>query len=276
MLLLAASALLMSLDQNTSWLVPVRAAIGTALNPLEMIGRTPYLAVDAVADAFVERAALHDRVATLERDNLELHAALLRTEAIARENDRLRALFNSQAPLEQETLIAELIGLADEPKEVILDKGARHGVRNDQPVIDSNGLFGQVVATTAFTSRVRLLTDPSHAVPVYVLRNGVRAFAVGDGRGNLTLKAAAATLDVRVGDALHCSGLGGRFPFGYPVGVVTAATRNAAEPFLRTTIRPSAALDRSRHLLILTSTPADAEDAAADSPPETDTAGGAP
>ena len=251
LLLVAASGALMILDQKTVWLVQVRAVIGTALNPLDLLARTPYTAADWAADTFVERAALHDRVADLERENLELHAALLRADALARENDRLRALFNSQAPLQHETLIAELIGLSEEPKEVILDKGARHGVRNDQPVIDSNGLFGQIVETTAFTSRVRLVNDPSHAVPVYVLRNGVRAFAVGDGGGQLTLKHAAATLDVRVGDALHCSGLGGRFPFGYPVGVVTAATRDVAEPFLHTTIQPSAALDRSRHLLIL-------------------------
>ena len=187
----------------------------------------------------------------------------------------MRALFNSQAPLERKTLIAELIGLVEEPKEVIVDKGTRHGVRNDQPVIDSNGLFGQVVATTAFTSRVRLVTDPSHAVPVYVLRNGVRAFAVGDGLGNLTLKAAAATLDVRVGDALHCSGLGGRFPFGYPVGTVTAANRDAAAPFLRTTIQPSAALDRSRHLLILTGAPTGETDGAAAPPTASETVDGA-
>jgi len=124
-------------------------------------------------------------------------------------------------------------------------------------VIDEAGLFGQVVETTAITSNVRLVTDPSHAVPVYVLRNDVRAIAVGDGFGNLTLKYAAATLDVRVGDELNCSGLGGRFPYGYPVGVVTGTTQDAAEPFLRTTIKPRAALDRSRHLLVLTGIPRD-------------------
>ena len=201
---------------------------------------------------FGDRAALLSRVATLEEENQELKAVLLRFDAIAQENDTLRALFNSQAPLQHETLIAELIGLTEEPKEVILDKGARHGVRVGQPVIDASGLFGQVVKTTAATSWVRVVTDPSHAVPVYVLRNGVRAIAVGDGLGNLTLKYAAATLDVRVGDELNCSGLGGRFPFGYPVGVVTAASQDAAEPFLHTTVQPSAALDRSRHLLVLT------------------------
>lgn len=251
------SGLLMVVDQNTPWLTPVRSAIGTALNPLEFAARAPYLVAGTVADMLADRTALLNRVTALEYENQELKGALLRFDAIAQENETLRELFNSQAPLEHETLIAELIGLSQEPEEVILDKGWLHGVNVGQPVIDAAGLFGQVVKTTAITSRVLLVTDPSHAVPVYVLRNGVRAIAVGDGLGNLTLKYAAATLDVRVGDELNCSGLGGRFPFGYPVGDVTDATQDAAEPFLRITVKPRAALDRSRHLLVLTSIPTD-------------------
>ncbi len=257
-LLIVLSGVLMVVDQNTPWLTPARWAIGTALNPLEFAARAPYLAVRKITDTFGARIALLNRVTDLEEENQKLKAALLRFDAIAQENETLRALFNSQAPLEHETLIAELIGLDQEPRqEVTLDKGSGDGVAVGQPVIDAAGLFGQVVETNAATSNVLLVTDPSHAVPVYVLRNGVRAIAVGDGAGNLTLKFAAATLDVRVGDELNCSGLGGRFPFGYPVGVVTVATQDASEPFLRTTVRPSAALDRSRHLLVLTGIPTD-------------------
>lgn len=256
-LLIVLSGLLMVVDQNTPWLMPVRSAIGTALNPLEYAARAPYLATRKIADMLGARVALLNRVTHLEEENQKLKAALLRFDAIAQENDTLRALFNSQAPLEHETLIAELIGLRQEPREVILDKGSGHGVEVGQPVIDAQGLFGQVVETNAARSHVRLVTDPSHSVPVYVLRNGVRAIAVGDGAGNLTLSYAAATLDVRVGDELNCSGLGGRFPFGYPVGTVTAATQDDSEPFLRTTVRPTAALDRSRHLLVLTGIPTD-------------------
>ena len=266
-LLIVLSGVLMVVDQNTPWLTPIRSAIGTALNPLEFAARAPHLAARKITDMFGARIALLNRVTDLEEENQKLKAALLRFDAIAQENETLRALFNSQAPLEHETLIAELIGLIQEPRQmVILDKGSRDGVTVGQPVIDAAGLFGQVVETNAATSDVLLVTDPSHAVPVYVLRNGVRAIAVGDGAGNLTLKFAAATLDVRVGDELNCSGLGGRFPFGYPVGVVTAATQDASEPFLRTTVRPSAALDRSRHLLVLTGIPTDEVGAEAAAP----------
>ena len=244
----------MVLDQNTLWLKPLRSVVGTALSPLEFAGHAPYKAAATVTDWFASRVALNGRVAALERENRELRAAALRYDAVARDNDRLRALFNSQAPLRYKTLIAELIGLSVEPKEVILDKGSLHGVSVGQPVIDAAGLFGQVVETTAVTSRVLLITDPSHAVPVYVLRNGVRAIAVGDGVASLTLKYAAPTMDIRVGDILVCSGLGERFPKDYPVGVVASATRDSAEPFLHTTVKPSAALDRSRHLLVLLAT----------------------
>ena len=256
-LLIVLSGFLMVVDQNTPWLAPVRSAIGTALNPLEFAARAPYLAARKITDLLGARVALLNRVADLEEENQKLKATLLRFDAIAQENHTLRALFNSQTPLEHDTLIAELIGLVQEPREAILDKGSRDGVAVGQPVIDAAGLFGQVVETNAATSNVLLVTDPSHAVPVYVLRNGVRAIAVGDGVGSLTLKYAPATLDVRVGDELNCSGLGGRFPFGYPVGVVTAATQDASGPFLRTTVRPTAALDRSRHLLVLTGIPTD-------------------
>lgn len=256
-LLIVLSGLLMVVDQNTPWLAPVRSVIGTALNPFEFTARAPYLVAGTVTDVFADRVSLLNRVTALEEENQELKGALLRFDAIAQENETLRELVDSQVPSAHETLIAELIGLSQEPAEVVLDKGWRHGVNVGQPVIDAAGLFGQVVRTTAVTSRVLLVTDPSHAVPVYVLRNGVRAIAVGDGSGNLTLKYAAATLDVRVGDELNCSGLGGRFPFGYPVGVVTETTQDAAEPFLRTTVKPHAALDRSRHLLVLTSIPTD-------------------
>ena len=256
----------MVLDQNTLWLKPLRWTVGTALSPLEFAAHAPYKAAATVSDWFASRAVLNRQVAALERENRELHAAALRYDAVARENDRLRALFNSQAPLRYETLIAELVGLSVEPKEVILDKGSRHGVSVGQPVIDAAGLFGQVVETTAVTSRVLLVTDPSHAVPVYVLRNGARAIAVGDGVASLTLKDAAPTMDIRVGDTLACSGLGGRFPRGYPVGVVTSATQDSAEPFLRTTVRPSATLDRSRHLLVLLANTPAANTPAANTP----------
>lgn len=259
--LMVASAVLMVVDQNTPWLVGVRSAVGTVLDPVEYVARSPYVIGRHVGGAFADRNALRARVAALEQENRQLQGAVLRFDAIAQDLDQLRALFNSQLPLKHEALIAELIGLSEQPKEVILDKGFRHGVNVGQPVIDAAGLFGQIVETSASRSRVLLVTDPSHAVPVYVYRNDLRAIAVGDGLGGLTLKYAAATLDVRVGDVLYSSGLGGRFPFGYPVGIVTAASQDAAEPFLRTTVRPSATLDRSRHLLVLTSAPKEDADA---------------
>ena len=118
-LLIVLSGLLMVVDQNTPWLTPVRSAIGTALNPLEFAARAPYLATRKITDLLGARIALLNRVTDLEEENQKLKAALLRFDAIAQENDTLRALFNSQAPLQHETVIAELISLAQEPREEV-------------------------------------------------------------------------------------------------------------------------------------------------------------
>ena len=118
-------------------------------------------------------------------------------------------------------------------------------------MIDSEGVFGQVVATSAFTSRVLLVTDVTHAVPVRVLRNDNRAIAAGDGSGKLVLKDVAVTLNIRQGDRLVSSGLGGRFPKDYPVGVVESVVRDQTESFADIAVVPSARLDRSRQVLVV-------------------------
>ena len=241
----------MVVDGNTRWLSEVRSLIGTALSPVEYVARAPFLASRYVAEAVAGRRALLRRNAALERENQELRSAVLRHDAVWRENTQLRQLFDSEAPERYETRIAELIGMSAEPEEAIIDKGRFDGVDVGRPVVDAAGLFGQVVEATAFTSRILLVTDPSHAVPVYVLRNGVRAIAAGNGDGTLVLRHAAATLDIRAGDELVSSGLGGRFPIGYPVGVVTSTALDPAEAFANIVVAPRATLDRSRHLLVL-------------------------
>ena len=119
-----------------------------------------------------------------------------------------------------------------------------------QAVIDADGLFGQVIEVAEYTSRVLKVNDRMHAVPVQVNRNGVRAVAAGNGR-TLELESVALTADIREGDLLVSSGLGGRFPVGYPVAVVTAVDRDPGQAFARITAQPRAALDRSRHVLLV-------------------------
>jgi rod shape-determining protein MreC len=160
-------------------------------------------------------------------------------------------------------LVSEIIGVSPDPvrHQLILDKGDEAQVREGQALIDANGLMGQVVEVAATTSRVLLITDPTHSVPVQVNRNGVRAVAEGVGSlDRLAVHHVAATTDIRDGDLLVTSGLGGRFPIGYPVARVVSVERNPGEAFARVAAAPLAALDRARHALLVFSRPPSGSD----------------
>lgn len=209
----------------------------------------------------------------LRQDNLILQAKVARMAALAAENARLRQLLNSATLVDDGVLVAEITGISPDPLRhlVVIDKGSEAGVSVGQAVIDAHGLAGQVVEASPWFSRVLLITDGTHAVPVQVNRNGVRAIAEGGGRiDELEVVNVAATTDIREGDLLVTSGLGGRFPVGYPVAVVTEVTEAPGEPFVRVRARPTARLDQSRHLLLIfpeASLPAEAALAPAAEPP---------
>lgn len=245
------SCIFLGVDAKTPLLVPLRSAIATVVDPLYFVAAAPYLVADDVARVLSSRARLTARNAKLERELLRLRGEVSRYNDVLTENERLRELFDSQARLADNVMIAELVASSVQALEIVIDKGRLSNVSAGLAVIDSSGLFGQVVETSAFASRVLLITDRRHAVPVRVLRNDVRAIAVGDGEGSLLLKDVAITLDIREGDRLVSSGLGGRFPSGYPVGVVESVGRDPAEPFADILVRPSAALDRARQVLVV-------------------------
>ena len=224
--------------------------------PLVFIAEIPYLVSDEVGDVVSTREGLLQRNAELERRVLELSQVSQQFMALKAENERLRALLGSRARLPAEVLISEIVGIVPSPgtHQVMLDKGADDDVRIGDAVIDAHGLFGQVVDVGSFTSRVMLVTDANHAVPVQVNRNGVRSIAGGTGRLDLLqLENVAVTADIREGDLLETSGLGGRFPPGYPVGYVDAVLIEPTAAFASISVRPLAELDRSRHVLVVLS-----------------------
>ena len=135
---------------------------------------------------------------------------------------------------------------------MVIDKGTNDGVYEGQPVISDKGVVGQVIAVSELTSRVLLICDTSHALPVQVLRNDIRVIASGAGcADDLLLEALPANIDIRVGDVLVTSGLGGRFPEGYPVGVVSSVKVDNQRAYSVINVRPSAELQRLRYLLLL-------------------------
>ena len=246
-----ASCILIAVDAKTTLFDAVRTVLGSVVGPLYIVAEAPYRAAHGIAEAFAARASLLRRNADLERDLFAMQGMVLRYDALLNENSRLRELSGSRTRLRDDVVIAEVVAVSSSPLAIVIDKGRASGVATGQAVVDSTGLLGQIVEASALTSRVLLITDPSHATPVRVLRNDVRAIAAGAGTGRLTLKDVALTLDISEGDRLVSSGLAGRFPNGYPVGTVESVLRDQTASFATIVVAPSAAVDRSRQVLVV-------------------------
>jgi len=241
-------------DRYTDYGDPVRSWLTTGLTPVYWLGHSPERVSLWFSRMTTSRDDLLEENDALKARMLVLERRAQRYASLAAENNRLRELLNSSASLDDSVMVADIIGVTPDPftHEVILDKGNRDGVAVGQAVLDADGLMGQIVHTSAFASRAVLISDNSHAVPVEVNRSGVRAVLLGTGdKGVLELAHVPDTADVNVGDLLVSSGMGGRFPQGYPVAKVSAVEHNPGEPFARVRAAPMAALDRSRMVLVV-------------------------
>lgn len=248
------------LETTTRLLEPVRQTLASLLTPVYFVAELPYLAGGGLGEVVSTREALLARTEEQERQLLELSHVAQQYHALKTENERLRALLGSRARLPAAVLIAELIGVVPAPEthQIIIDKGEADGVRAGAPVIDAYGLFGQIVETGRHTSRVLLVTDANHAVPVQINRNGVRSIAGGTGDPvYMELENVPITADVTEGDLVETSGLGGGFPAGYPVGRVASVRIEPTSAFALVQVAPMAELDRSRHLLVILDVPGD-------------------
>jgi rod shape-determining protein MreC len=248
------SALIIAIESSTRLLEPVRNTLASIVSPIYLIAEAPYLAGQSAETVFSTNEQLREKNAQLERRLLELSQVSQQYVALKAENDRMRELLGSQARLPYEVLVAELIGVVPDTNtfQIIIDKGSSAGIEIGQAVLDADGLFGQIVEVGRFTSRVLLITDLDHAVPVRVNRNGVRTIAGGTGRIDaLQLENVPISADIVEGDLIETSGLGGRFPPGYPVGRVLSVLVEPTSTYAEVTVRPLAQLDRSRHVLVI-------------------------
>ncbi len=236
---------------------PVTEGLAVVTQPIQSIAHAPYIVTEALIDFFASRSKMQNRNARLIEEVRELTHGSQRFDAIEAENTRLRALLGSRKRLSEDVLVAEIVGVDPntQRREVVLDKGGRDGVTVSQAVIDAEGLFGQVVATTNSSARVLMVSDPRHAIPIEVVRTGLRSIAVGTGLSDrLDVEHVSTTADVRVGDLLVSSGLGGRFPRGYPVGKILSVDIDALSNYADVGASIQARLDTSRHVLILFNT----------------------
>lgn len=226
----------------------------TTARPLYWLTSFPSRAWAWGEETMGSRMVLQERNRALEHENLILQRKVLQMAALMAENSRLKELLNSTELLEDSALVAELLGVSPDPRrqELLIHRGRADGAFEGQPVLDAFGLVGSVIDTSEHTARVLLITDTTNAVPVQVNRNGVRGIAEGSGRiDELYIRNLVPTTDIKQGDLIVSSGLGGRYPPGYPVGEVMRIEYDGADPFLRVVVRPSAQLDRSQQLLLV-------------------------
>lgn len=248
------SVLLMVIDANFSTLKPVRSAAGLVLTPLYWVAELPVRAFDNLVQVFTSRTEILTENEKLRAETLLIKRRLQKLALLTEQNLRLRELLNSSALFEEQVLAAELLGVDPNPQihKMVIDKGSQHGVYLGQPVLDARGVVGQVVEVMPFSARVLLMTDATHSLPVQVTRNGLRAIASGTGNPDIIeLRYITDVADIKEGDLLITSGMGQRFPAGYPVAVVTNVVRGTGQPFATVQAVPMAALNRSRYFLLV-------------------------
>lgn len=248
------SLVLISVDQRTDKLAPLRYGLAYFATPFYIAGDIPSKISYALTKSVKSSEILSEENLLLRQQVLLLQRRVQKLAAMSAENVRLRELLNSSDLLDDSVRVAEIIGVDPDPArhEIIINHGRDRGVSNGTPVLDAEGLMGQVVEVGPFTSRVILVTDSTHAIPVQVNRNGVRAIAVGSGSlDRLVLTYVPDTADIKEGDLLISSGLGQRFPEGYPVATVMRVEHHPGLPFAVIEAAPTARLDRSRHVLLV-------------------------
>ena len=249
----------MTLDHRQHHTDTLRSALSVLLYPLQAVINLPAKSGFWLSENLTTRERLLEENEQLSSQQLLINARLQKFAALESENQRLRELLGSSIKVGERTMVAELmtIDMAPFSQQVVINKGSLDDVYENQPLLNANGIMGQTLHVTPFTSTAILITDPSHATPVEVNRNGLRTIAFGTGdTTRLELLHIPNNADIEVGDLLVTSGLGGRFPARYPVAKVTRVIRNPGEPFAEVSAEPTGKLLSTREVLLVWSTTA--------------------
>lgn len=249
---------LMLADSRLDAFANVRYLLNSAIAPLQYAANLPRELLGGLSGQLSSHQRLLAENKALQRDLLVQQSDVLLLEQLKQENQRLRELLGSPFVRDEKKLIAEVMAVDSDPysHQVMIDKGRVDGVYEGQPVINEKGIVGQVAYVGAHNSRVLLLIDPTHAIPVQVVRNDIRVIASGSGQiDQIQLEHVPSSTDIEVGDLLVSSGLGGRYPEGYPVGRVTEFSFDNKRPFAQIKARPTVQFDRLRYLLLVWPTP---------------------
>lgn len=248
------SLVLLFADHRFRYMENVRAVVGAVLYPLQELADVPARMGRNVAQYFVLQSALKEENASLKQEAFVNAGLLQKQRALIAENENLRELLNLRPRFEPAAQVGQILYTARDPfvRQVVVDKGATQGVKSGAPVIDMLGLVGQVHRVYQWASEVALVTDRDQAIPVQVVRNGLRAVVFGLGYdGALEVRFMPVNADIEKGDLLVTSGIDGLYPAGLPVAFVDSVERNAAYPFARIACRPASGVGSHRHVMIL-------------------------
>lgn len=253
-LVLFCSALLIFLDHKMNSFETVRGYLQSMVSPLQYLATTPKRSFDWAVENLVTRQQLIDENQRLKTNELRYHEQLMQLNILKQENERLRSLLASPVRADAKKMVAEILSVDSDPysHQVVINRGANDGLFEGQAVIDDQGIVGQVLHVGTISSRILLITDVTHAVPVRIKRNGIRLIANGIGTiDRLTHNHVPHSTDIRAGDLLVTSGLGGKYPEGYPVAKVSAVMQDETRPFAQVQSEPVARINRLRYLLLL-------------------------
>jgi len=253
-LVLFCSVALIFFDHKMNSFESARGFLQSMVSPLQYLATAPKQMMNWAAENVVTRRQLIDDNEQYKINELVFHEQALQLDIIKRENERLRALLASPLRGDAKKMVAEILAVDSDPytHQVVINRGANDGVFEGQAVIDDEGIVGQILHVGTTSSRVLLITDVTHAVPVRISRNGVRLIASGVGvLGALSHNHVPHSTDIRVDDLLVTSGLGGKFPEGYPVAKVTSVLQDESRAFSQIQSEPVAKIDRLRYVLLL-------------------------
>ena len=267
------SALLIFVDHKVEGFKSTRVYLNSFMSPLQYLANLPRLMLSESAQRLTSHEDLLEENDKLTNQLLLMSEKLQRFDALSQENKQLRHLLDAPVRNDLRKMVAELMAVDKNPysQQVVINKGAIDGVYLSQPIIDEKGIVGQVMEVGTTNSRVLLLADVTHAIPVRSQRNDIRFIATGSGALNeLYLEHVPHSVDIKAGDVLISSGLGKIFPEGYPVGTVKQVRRDESRPFSIVTVTPMAKLDRLKYLLLLWSDEGKPIDSNVDSESEAD------
>ncbi len=242
------------LDARYRYAEGLRSVLALAVYPLQLIATAPLALAERAAGYFSDQAQLREENAELRAKLLAASQEAQRADSAQAENAQLRRAIGAGEAFRGKAMAAEILYSGRDPyaRKVIVDKGAQHGVRAGSPVVSDLGVLGQVTRAHTLVSEVTLLTDKDQAIPVQVLRNGLRAVAFGAGSsGMLELRFMAANAEIQNGDKLVTSGIDGTYPPGLPVATVARIERDAAYAFARSVCQPAAGVDGGGYVLVL-------------------------